>query len=73
MILDFWKYNGYNEVPLYFHKSEFMIFNEKKINKSIENIPQNVVFLKPLVYCGDICRPILAKKSFYLNLSFPPL
>ena len=32
--------------------------------------PQNVVILKPLVYCGDIWRPILAKKSFYLNFSF---
>ena len=40
MILDFWKYNKYNGVPLYFHKSEIMIFNEilKKL-KNMENIP----------------------------------
>ena len=29
--LDFWKYNGYNGVPLYFHKSEISIFVLKKL------------------------------------------
>ena len=27
--------------------------------------PQNFVFLKPLVYRGDIWRPILAKKNLF--------
>ena len=26
MILEFWKYNGYNEVLLYFYESEIVIF-----------------------------------------------
>ena len=42
MILDFWKYNGYNGVPLYFNKSEIMIFNKNKNkSKNLENVPQN--------------------------------
>ena len=65
MILDFWKYNGYNGVPLYFHKSEIMIFNEiLKNQKFLKTYPQNVVFLHLLVYRGDIWRPVLAKKAF---------
>ena len=35
--------------------------------------PQNFVFLHLLVYRGDILRPVLAKKAFKLNFSFPPL
>ena len=41
MILDFWKYNGYNGVPLYFHNSEIMIFNDFFFkSKNVENLPQ---------------------------------
>ena len=45
MILDFWKYNGYNGVSSYFDKSEIMIFNEiKKIYKFGKYTPKMLYF-----------------------------
>ena len=65
MILDFWKYNGYNGVSIYFHNSEIMIFNDFFLNlKMWKTYPQNVVFLHVLVYRGYIWRPVLAKQAF---------
>ena len=44
MISEFWKYNGYNEVLLYFYESKIMIFYFKNKKKSkMENSPQKIM------------------------------
>ena len=68
MISEFWKYNGYNEVPLYFYKSEnkiFFILRTKK-GKYRKQSPKNYILLHLLVYCWGILRLCLAQKNHNL-------
>ena len=39
MLSDFWKYNGYNGVPLYFINLKLLFLMKLKKNKNVENNP----------------------------------